>query len=622
MARQTVTQLKQRTLKRVLGVLDLFAIGYGDLGSSIYYALGITAFFALGSTPIALALAGVVFICTALTYAEMTSTFHESGGSASFARHAFNDLVSFIAGWGLLLDYIVTIAISAFAVGPYLGFFFQDLHVRPVQITFSIALIAVLFVMNALGVKHSTRISLLLTAFTLLVQAVIIAIGFSTLTDLSSIAEHMRVNVPNADWSPTWDQFLKGTAMAMVAYTGIESIAQLAAESQRPVKTVPRAVMLTMGVLLVIYLGISMVALSAISPHDLGTKYLLNPIAGIVDALPFGKWLLSPIIAILAAVVLTVAANAGMIGASRLSFNMGEYYQLPRFFYRLHSRYRTPMVSLGFFALFAAIVVFASRGRMDFLADLYNFGAMIAFFSAHLSLIALRIKKPHLQRPFKIPFNIRIGNSSIPVSAIIGAVATFCVWVLVVVTKPEGRYLGFGWMTIGLIMYFRYRKGKHIRATGSVEIQEISIPGYQPMKVKKILVPTRGGTFTETVQTACEIAKVHKAKVTALHVLEIPLTLPLDMAIPHRMAMAEAVLKRAEAIAREFNVDIEMKIIRSRSIADTIVNVVKKGKFDLLVLGAWDPKAGERKVGSVVEKILRKASCRVWLCLGSQLVRK
>src|SRR5580698_3898924 len=136
-----VVQLARGTLKRVLKVSDLFAIGYGDLGSSIYYALGVTALFALGATPIALGLAGIVFICTALTYAEMTSIVHDSGGSASFARLAFNDLISFIAGWGLLLDYIVTIAISAFAVGPYLAYFFADLNKTPVQIVFSITLI-------------------------------------------------------------------------------------------------------------------------------------------------------------------------------------------------------------------------------------------------------------------------------------------------------------------------------------------------------------------------------------------------------------------------------------------------------------------------------------------------
>src|SRR5271169_5552214 len=159
--KETISQIDKGSLKRVLGITDLFAVGYGDLGSSIFYALGITALFALGATPLALLMAGVVFVCTALSYAELTSAFHESGGSASFARHAFNDLISFIAGWGLLLDYIVTIAISAFAVGPYLAYFFGDLHKTPVQIVFCLALILILLAMNVIGVKQSTRISLI-----------------------------------------------------------------------------------------------------------------------------------------------------------------------------------------------------------------------------------------------------------------------------------------------------------------------------------------------------------------------------------------------------------------------------------------------------------------------------
>lgn len=608
--------MKRGTLKRVLGVFDLFAIGYGDLGSSIYYALGVTAFFALGATPIALGLAGVVFICTALTYAEMTSAIHDSGGSASFARHAFNDLISFIAGWGLLLDYIVTIAISAFAAGPYLAYFFGDLHKIAVQIVFTLALIAILFIMNVIGVKQSTRISLILTTLTILVQVVIIAIGVATLLNIDLIVDHIRINVPNVDWSPSWSDFFKGVAMAMVAYTGIESIAQLAAEAQKPVKTVPRAVIFTMFVLLFVYLGISVVALSAVTPHDLGTTFLLNPIAAIVDGLPFGSMILSPTIAILAAVVLGVAANAGLIGASRLAFNMGEHYQLPRFFYVIHPRFRTPIVSLALFALFAGFVVLASRGNMDFLANLYNFGAMLAFFSAHLSLIALRIKKPEMKRPFRAPLNIPFRNYSIPLTALIGALATLGVWCLVVITKPEGRYLGFAWMTFGLLMYFCYRKKRKIRPTGRVAIEQIFVPGYQPMKVRKILVPTRGGMNTETVQMACEIGKLHDAKVTALQIMEIPTSLPLDVSTPHRIQLAEAVLKKAEAIAKEIGVEINLEIVRSRSVSETILKVASKGKYDLIVLGAVKSTRGPKSkgLGTISETIIKEAPCRVWIC--------
>lgn len=615
----SVAQLSKRSLKRVLGISDLFAIGYGDLGSSIYYALGITALFALGSTPIALGLAGIVFVCTALTYAEMSSMFHESGGSASFSRHAFNDLISFIAGWGLLLDYIVTIAISSFAVAPYLSYFFPDLKIVPIQAGFTVALIFILFAVNFFGAKQSTRISFFLTGFTILTQFVIIMIGAIFLLNLPYIIEHLRIGVKHVDWSPTWPEFWKGTAMAMVAYTGIESIAQLGAEAKKPERTVPKAILLTMGVLIVIYLGISVVALSAISPKDLGTKYLMDPIAGIAAALPFGSSVLSPWIGVLAAVILFVAANAGLVGASRLSFNMGQYYQLPRFFYRVHPRFRTPYVALAFFAVIAALVVLWSRGQMTFLADLYNFGAMLAFFSAHLSLIVLRFKRPDMKRPFRVPFNIPIGKYSIPLTAVIGCLATAGVWILIVITKPDGRYLGLAWMLVGVLMYFAYRRKKRISAMGQLAIHHIKIPAYKPLKIKKILVPTRGGTQTETVQIACEMAKVHGAQLTAVHVLEVPYSLPLDSQLPSRELAAETILKKSEAIAREYGLDITIKLVRSRSIESAILAELEEGKYDLLVLGSLksSKESKHKGLGTLTEKMMRESPCRVWVCAST-----
>ncbi len=611
-----ISQLDRGVMKRILGVKDLFAVGYGDLGSSIYYALGITAFYALGATPIALALAGLVFVCTALTYAEMTACFHESGGSASFARHAFNDLISFIAGWGLLLDYIVTIAISAFAVSAYLSYFHMDLTHQATQIGFAISLIFILFFINLVGIRESTRMSLFLVLFTLATQAVIILIGLTTLFDLPYILKHMRINVSGVNWSPDWVGFWKGTAMAMVAYTGIETIAQLGAEVKKPEKSGPRAVLLTMVVLVLMYLGISTVALSAMTPQVLSTTYVEDPIAGIVASLPIGKVILGPWVGILAALLLFVASNAGLVGASRLAFNMGEYYQLPRIFYRLHPHFRTPYVALLFFAVVAALIVLWGQGRIDFLADLYNFGAMIAFFFAHLSLITMRIKYPHLVRPFRVPLNLRIRGYYIPISALIGCLACFGVWLLVVITKPGGRYLGLIWMFFGLVMYFLYRKKAHLAPTGKLAIERVKIPGFHPLSIKHILVPTRGAVETETVQMACELAKLHKAHVTAIHVLEIPASLPLDTDFPERRASAEAALKRAEAIAREFNISIDLQIVRSRSAADTILDMLGEKKYDLLVLGSLTSsyEGPSKKLSPLTEKILRESPCRVWLC--------
>lgn len=612
--RGSIARLEKNGHAPTLGALDLFAVGYGDLGSSIYYALGITTFFALGAAPISLLLAGLVFVCTSLTYAEMTSATKASGGSVSFTRYAFNDLISFIAGWGLLLDFIVTIAISIFAIGPYLAIFHSGLNDVSVHAGFSVGLIAVLYFINYFGVQHSTRISIVLTGIALITQVLVLVLAVFSGVDFLHVFTEMKINF-SANWSPSWSEFWKGTAMAMVAYTGIESIAALGGETKRPIQTLPKAVMIVMTVLVVMYMAISLIGLSVMTPQELGTKYVNDPIAGIVENLPIGSAVLGPWIGVLAAALLFVAGNAGLMGASRLSFNMGEFYQLPNFFYRTHKKYRTPVVSLAIFGALAGIVICWSRGKLHFLADLYNFGAMLAFFSAHLSLIVLRFKQPELERPFRAPLNVRIKKGvTVPITAIIGALATLAVWVLVVITKPEGRYLGFTWMILGIGMYLLYRKKKKIRPTTQVKIEKVKIPGFKPVEIKHILVPTKGGENTESVQIACELAKIHGAKITAVNLVKVPYSLPLNSPMPYRKLISEAILNRAEAIAREFHVEIDTVILPCRHIEDMVINFAYESQTDLLVLGSSktqeDPHGG---LGTIAERILHRAPCRVFI---------
>ncbi len=605
-----IAQIDKGKMKRVLGVFDLFSVGYGDLGSSIYYALGITAFYSLGATPLALLLAGVVFVCTALTYAEMSSVMSDSGGSASYSRKAFNDLISFIAGWGLLLDYIVTIAISSYAVAPYLSYFVPMLKDSWVKIGFTICLIVGLLGLNIKGSKHSTRLSIVLTSLTVITQILIIVIGSITLVKLPELMRHVIIGGPDKIWSPSWTEFWHGVAMAMVAYTGIESMAQLSSEAKRPSKTVPRAIMLAMGTLLIVYIGISVVALSALTPQELSTTYYEDPISGIVQALPFGGAVLGPWVGLLGAVILMVAANAGLMGASRLSFNMGEYFQLPRVFYNLHKKYKTPYISLMIFALFAALIVIWSRGKMSLLADLYNFGAMLAFFCAHFSLIIHRIKYPDQERPFRVPFNIPFGKARIPVSAVIGVISTFLVWCLVVATKPDGRYLGICWIVLGLIMYFAHRRRHKISPTGKVEVEKIKVEDYEEHVIKKILLPTRGHLATETVIIGCDLAKLYNAEITVVHVVEVSYMMPINTPLLQRETYSEAVLKRAQAIGVEKKVKMDVKMIRARSVTRAICDMIEKEEFDLLILGARKPSS----LGPVSEKIMQNAKCRVWIC--------
>jgi APA family basic amino acid/polyamine antiporter len=404
--------------------------------------------------------------------------------------------------------------------------------------------------------------------------------------------------------------------MAMVAYTGIESITQLSAEAKNPGISIPKAIKWTAAVILVLHIGLSVISLSVLSPLELGTTYLEDPIAGVARNLPIGGAILAPWVGLIAAMILLAAANAGLLGCSRLMFSMGEHYQVPSFFHQLHKKFHTPHVALAFFAILAGCVIALSRGKMLFLTDLYNFGAQLAFFFVHLSLLALRIKKPDLARPYKAPWNIPIGKGrSLSLTAIIGLLATLTTWIVVIVTKVEGRILGFSWLAIGALIYLLYRKRQKMSFGGRTVIEKVKIPAYHPMKLKHILVAARSLSHTEALQTAFQLAKIHGAEVTVMSVLEIPNALPMDAPLPEWEKISEEVLKRAEAIGREYHISPHQEIIRSRSLETAILKSSEKEHIDLIILSAdYDELQKRNKIASQTSDLLKHSKCPILFC--------
>ena len=603
-----VVAREKGTLRRLLGSLALFAIGYGDVGSSIYYALGITTFWALGAAPLAIAIAGVFFILTVLTYAELSAAIPESGGAQVFARRAFGDVASFIAGWALLLDYILTAAISAYIVPPYLGYFWPVLKTLPGHLTLTVFILVALGLLNVVGIKQSTKVSLGLAILGIITQGAIIVVGLVMVFSLPKLIGQIQWGI-----APTWPNFIYGITIAMVAYTGIEAMSQLSGEAVDPGRKVPRAMLATLVTVLTMYLGICVVALSAMTPQELGTTWVNDPMAGIAAHLPGVGPYISPWIAILGAAILTIAANAGVIGASRLAYSMSTTYQLPPFFSRLHPTFKTPYLALAVFTGVGILVVLVAR-HVKVLADLYNFGAMLAFSMAHLSLIGLRVKEPNLKRPFKLRFPIKVAGREIPISAVLGFCATFTVWLIVVFTHVHGRNLGFIWMGIGAILYIWYRKRAQLPVMTTVEIEKVEVPDYEKLSFKTVLVPVTGGPLTENIQFACQLAREHGAVVTALYVIEIPSTLPLDTFLPEKLALADAALKRAMAIGREYDLQVATQLLQARSAGQAIVDLAKEKKFDVITMGSSYRRGSAKWLGATTEYIIRNAPCRVLIC--------
>src|SRR4030042_1942306 len=332
-------RIKRFRLRRVLGVPAVFSAGYGNVGSSIHYGLGIVALAAMGATPVALGIAGILFIFTALTYAEGTAALPEAGGSASFARHAFGNTVGFIAGWALMLSYIVTISISAYTIPPYLGFFWEPFKTSPVIGTFaSMGIVFFLMLMNVVGIKETSFINISATIIDILTQVSLVVIGFITLFNPTVVFHRIIDNWPSPG------NLVLGIAMATIAYTGIETLSQMAEETKKPEKSVPRALIMMIVAVLVIFAGISLVSLSAMPVEELSTEWARDPVAGIAFYIPIEmiRTVLKPLIAILAGTILFIATNAGLIGISRLAFSQGTHGLVPPILSRVHNKFNNP----------------------------------------------------------------------------------------------------------------------------------------------------------------------------------------------------------------------------------------------------------------------------------------
>ncbi|HYW24351.1 MAG TPA: APC family permease [Terriglobales bacterium] len=466
---RVVVARRRVRLPRMLGASSLFAACYGNVGSSIYYALGVTAGFALGLTPLAMILAGGIFVTTALNYAEGTAAIPYAGGSSSFARRAFNETSGYLVGWIQLLNYTATVSISAyFAIG-YLGIFghyvpFLEVLTRPEwHAGAAVALTGVLIIVNVVGIQESSFLNLTLALLDLGTQVVLVVLGLWLLLNVQTLIHNVHWGV-----APTWGNFLASISIAMVTYTGIETISNMSEEAKNPGRTVPKATFAVIAAVLFVSSFLPSIGMSVFPVHpdghggfttELATTWKGDPVAGIVtffrpEVLAFwaGVW-----VAILAFTILVIATNAGLIGISRLSYSLACNDLFPGVFSRLHPRYRTPFVSIVVFGVVAALLIVP--GQIDLMASVYSLAATFAFATAHVAVMRLRFVEPHLRRPFQMPLNIPFGRSSIPVLSVVGALAIGAVFTqLFFQNIGNSTFIFVGWVAVGALTFVGYRR--------------------------------------------------------------------------------------------------------------------------------------------------------------------
>jgi basic amino acid/polyamine antiporter, APA family len=601
-------------LQRVLDAPALFSIAYGEIASSIYFALGIIALHALGFSPLVLLTTGILFLIVSLSYAEGTTTIRETGGAATFVRIAFNDLWGFITGWVLFLDYLIVIALSALFVPHYVaGAFFTKIH-RPWDVVIGCFVIAGIGLVRLI---HRTRLhswALAVALVDLVTQVLLVVLGMAVLFSPDALTAGTSLGE-----TPAWHDIAFAIPLAMLAYTGLETVANLAEETRRPGRDLPRSLFGAIGLVVVLYVAIAVVGLSAFPAEHgtlLGSNWLRAPLVGIASEIrsevpAFVGYPLQVFVGMSGALILLTAATTSISGFGRLAYSLGEHGQLPRKFGMLRKRTLVAPQSIVAASLIA-IALLAGTAPLAhpvlFLASLFSFGVLLAFTAAQLAVIKLRFSEPQRRRPYRVPWSI----GRVPVPSLVGAILTFAAWIIALATHEGARYAGPAWLAVGLVIYVVVRRSRGEKLRQRVMSAD-EHRGLAEAEFSRILVPMKLGDIgEEMIATAVKLAQERGASVEALHVIRVPLELPLDAELIDQEERAEASIAEARILGADHGVTVAGRIVRARSIGQAIVESAREDGADLIVLGSsprW--RRQSRFFSPTVEYVLKKAPSEV-----------
>ena len=595
--------------QRVLDAPALFSVAYGEIASSLYFALGIVAAYALGFTPIVLLGAGIFFLIVSLSYAEATAALPETGGAATFVRRAYNDVYGFLTGWALFLDYLIVIALSTVFMPHYLGtaLGIEALRDSPWDIVVAVTVILAIAAVRLVRRSQLHTAGLVVAGLDLATQLLLVLLGAALLVSPDALTQGTDLGV-----SPTWDDLAFALPLAMLAYTGLETVANLAEEAREPGRTLPRSLFSAIGLVVLLTAAVAAVGLSAFPVENgrtaLGDEWLKAPLAGIVDALSAEvPDLVGDALVVYAgltgALVLLAAATTSMSGFTRLAHSLGEHHQLPAGFGRLNRRTLvSPLAIVAVAAISIALVI--GTGLVDddveFLASLYSFGVLLAFAAAQLAVIRLRFTEPELPRPFRAPL----------IAPLLGAPLAIAFWLVAMVTHPAARYAGPIWLALGLLLFLAVRRRAHIGLLAEVA-PVLELPA--GVEFRRVLVPMKLGPIgEEMVATAVALAKERGARVDALFVIVVPLDQELDAQLDDLEEQAAASLAEAVQLGDENEVRVEPVTVRARSLGRAIVEQAADRGSDLIVVGS-SPRWRRQSAffSPTVDYVLRNAPCEV-----------
>ena len=608
------------------------------MGSTIYLAVGLVAIHGLGLTPVALLAAGLIFAAVAVCYAEGVSMFPEAGGSAALARHAFDELVSFLTGWAMCLALVALAALSAAFVPRYLSVFWAPLATSPWSVAGALVVIALVALANVRGLEQPPSLAAFLGIVDLVAQLLLVLLGALFIFR----PEHITGNVHFGS-APSLGQLILACAVAMVAYTGIETIGDLAGEARDPDRDVPMATAGVLAAATTACAAIGLVALMAmpvsrtasggyttllIQPPPHG--YVAYPALGILAGVPLHvlatglRYFVGPIIA----VMLVVTAHAAVRSTARLGLWLTQHHQAPVRAAALHPAYETPyvVIAAGAAAASGLVLVQAVTGGVSLLAGAYVFGALIAFTSVQAAVVAMRWRDPGRYRPFRAPVNLPVDGRRLPLLAILGGACTAAAWIAVVALEPDARYLGLAWMLAGGAWYAAYRRRLGLSLTEHTRREVLRRPGPGiEVEFQTMLIPVstdRAEIPADVVEVAAQLAAERRSSLVLLALTQIPLDEEMDMEIDDLERNVERLAASARTIGERYGIRVHTTHLRTRDPAESILAEATRRDSQVILLRASGlHRTALRRVAydEIVRRIVAEARQRVMIIRPEQV---
>lgn len=589
----------QIELSREMGVLSATMIGIGAMiGAGIFVLTGIAAGEAGPGLLLVFLLNGVVTTFTAMTYAELSSAIPEAGGGYLWVKHALPSINGFLSGWMSWFAHAVAGSLYALGFGAYFGLLLDAYNISIFGLSegnlikFLAVIIALIFIyINYMGASETGAIANIIGIIKIAILGVFIVSGLFTMYHRPEFYANFDPFLPNG-----FGGVFAAMGLTFIAFEGYEVIAQTAEEIKDPKKNLPKAIFISLIVVIPIYLLVAFVALGAMDT-DIPTWQYLGQYQelGLVEAarqfMPFGTFLL-----LVGGLVSTMSAlNATTFSSTRVSFAMGRDHNLPGIFKKIHPVKRTPYMAL--FITGALIIVMALSLPIEDVASASAVMFLLLFLQVNLAVIVIRRKYgTELEYGYKIPF--------FPIIPILGIITQLFLALYMFNYSPTGWYAIIIWIAIGFVVYFGYSVKKEKIEKGKIARQ------VSPGEYRVVVAMSNLKNVEPLITMGAGLAKARDSEVVALYIIGVPHQTFLETGSQF-IENSEPIFEKAVSTGEKLGVPVVKKMVVSHDVPEAILDVARTGKSNIILLGGTEKIFRGKIKQSIPQIVMRNADCDV-----------